>query len=71
MDIAPLGGRLLAFWSDTMVHGVLPSQAANEAAYRWALTVWLQTDDPKAIAFDSQVEKRHFGTSAGHRERAG
>ena len=72
VDIAPLGGRLLAFWSDTMVHGVLPSQAACEAEYRWALTIWLHTDDPQAIAFDEAMEARHFaGLQGGHRQLAG
>ena len=70
VDIAPLGGRLLAFWSDTMVHGVLPSQAHDEREYRWALTVWLHTDDLGTIAFDADAEQRHFG-GTDHRGLAG
>ena len=60
VDIAPLGGRLLAFWSDRMVHGVLPSFAVSESSYRWALTVWMQTDEPSAIAIDPEMESKHF-----------
>jgi Rps23 Pro-64 3,4-dihydroxylase Tpa1-like proline 4-hydroxylase len=71
VDIAPLGGRLLCFWSDTMVHGVLPSFAASEAANRWALTVWLQTDEPDAIHFDPEAEGRHFESSASARGQQG
>jgi len=73
-DIAPVGGRLLAFWSDTMVHGVLPSFASEGAdAHRWALTIWLHTDTPEAVRFDSEVEERHFGglRGEGHRFVAG
>ena len=29
VDIAPLGGRLLCFWSDKMVHGSCPSFAVS------------------------------------------
>ena len=65
VDIAPLGGRLLAFWSDSMIHGVLPSHAASEAEHRWALTVWLHTDDPASISFDPDAEARHFGAARG------
>ena len=43
-----------------MIHGVLPSFAASESAHRWALTVWLQTDDPSAISVDPEAEGRHF-----------
>ena len=60
VDIAPLGGRLLCFWSDRMVHGVLPSFASSASHNRWALTVWLHTDDPSAINVDPEAEARHF-----------
>jgi len=60
VDIAPLGGRLLCFWADRMVHGVQPSYAASAAAHRWALTVWLHTEDPSAIEKDDDDEARHF-----------
>ena len=62
VDIAPIGGRLLAFWSDTMVHAVQPSFAspADDASHRWALTVWMHTDDARSIAHDPEAEARHF-----------
>ena len=63
VDIAPLGGRLLCFWSDKMVHGVLPSFASTASQNRWALTVWLQSDDPSAISVDPEAEARHFVSS--------
>ena len=72
VDIAPLGGRLLAFWSDTMIHGVTESHASGEAEYRWALTVWLHTEDQAAITFDAEAEERHFGAGGtSHRALAG
>ena len=72
VDIAPLGGRLLAFWSDAMVHGVLPSFAPTDDAQRWALTIWLHTEDPAAIQFDAAMEEAHFlATNGGHRALAG
>ena len=71
VDIAPLGGRLLVFWSDTMVHGVLPSQAQSDKDFRWALTVWVHTEDLSTIAFDADAERRHFSGTHGHRQLAG
>ena len=74
VDVAPLGGRLLAFWSDTQIHGVLPSHNAEASAdaHRWALTVWLHAEDPEAIVFDAEAEERHFGReSTLHRALAG
>lgn len=73
VDIAPIGGRLLAFWSDTKVHGVQPSYSASgEASHRWALTVWLHTDDLASIEFDPEMEAAHFaGLQAGQRHLAG
>ena len=41
VDIAPLGGRLVCFWCESLTHGVTPSYAPTIAAHRWALTVWL------------------------------
>ena len=65
VDLAPHGGRLLAFWADEMVHGVNPSQAAGgEHEHRWALTVWLQALDREAIRFDAACEQRHFSSAA-------
>ena len=67
VDLPPLGGRLLVFWADEMVHAVNPSQASGgEDEHRWALTVWFQATDPQGISFDAEMEQRHFadaGTS--------
>ena len=40
LDIAPLGGRLLAFWSDTIPHAVSSVYAPSVNSYRWAFTIW-------------------------------
>ncbi|KAL1525934.1 hypothetical protein AB1Y20_020760 [Prymnesium parvum] len=60
VDIEPLGGRLVLFWSDIMVHSVCESFAFSEADHRWALTVWLHTTDASLIKFDDRMEARHF-----------
>ena len=61
VDIAPMGGRLLAFWADEMVHAVRPSEApGGDDDHRWALTVWLQATEREAIHFDAAAEARHF-----------
>ena len=39
--------------------------AASEAEHRWALRVWLHTDDPASISFDPDAEARHFGAARG------
>lgn len=69
VDIEPLGGRLVLFWSDVMVHSVCESSASSEAEYRWALTVWLHTTDVRLIQFDEALEAIHFpgmsGSSSG------
>mmetsp|Transcript_28994 Transcript_28994/g.64850 ORF Transcript_28994/g.64850 Transcript_28994/m.64850 type:complete len:337 (+) Transcript_28994:78-1088(+) len=55
-DFAPLGDRLLGFWSDQLVHSVLPSWAPRGSEdHRYALTVWLCVDDPKFIDMQSQA----------------
>ena len=60
-DIPPVGGRLLAFWSDVRVHSVCPSFApAGAEQHRWALTVWLHTADPAAVSSDAALEALHF-----------
>lgn len=64
VDIAPLGGRLLAFWADEMVHAVNPSEApGGEDEHRWALTCWLQATEPEQIRFDAASELRHFSSA--------
>jgi Rps23 Pro-64 3,4-dihydroxylase Tpa1-like proline 4-hydroxylase len=53
INLTPEGGRLVAFWSDEIPHQVLPTApnaAANDANYdRYALTVWIPTDNVTAI----------------------
>ena len=59
LDIAPIGDRLIGFWSDRLVHEVRPSQAPRgHQDYRYALTVWLCVDDPAYIEIGA--EKGHF-----------
>lgn len=68
VDIEPLGGRLVLFWSDVMVHSVCESFSSRETDYRWALTVWFHTTDVNLIEFDEELEATHFpglGASAG------
>jgi hypothetical protein len=61
VDIAPVGGSLLVFWADEMVHAVNPSHAlGGDEEHRWALTIWLQATDLQAIRFDAATEERHF-----------
>jgi SM-20-related protein len=63
VDIEPLGGRLLCFWSDTLVHSVCESFASGGAAeHRWALTVWVHAAREGDIVFDGEAEQRHFGS---------
>jgi len=60
-DVEPIANRLLCFWSDRLVHSVEPSHApGGEADHRYALTVWLTSRTPNAIARDDKEIKRHF-----------
>eukprot|EP00746_Dinoflagellata_sp_MGD_P035125 gnl/MRDRNA2_/MRDRNA2_18395_c0_seq1.p1 gnl/MRDRNA2_/MRDRNA2_18395_c0~~gnl/MRDRNA2_/MRDRNA2_18395_c0_seq1.p1 ORF type:complete len:515 (+),score=55.14 gnl/MRDRNA2_/MRDRNA2_18395_c0_seq1:129-1673(+) len=45
VDIPPLGGRLLIFWSDKMPHCVLPTYALSAESHRWAFTIWFPSDN--------------------------
>ena len=53
IDLTPEGGRLVAFWSDEMPHQVLPTAPnanAEDSNYdRYALTVWIPTENVSAI----------------------
>ena len=60
-EIEPLGDRLLVFFSDSLVHAVAPSYAANSDEYRYALTVWLLTNDVNNIIINEDFVKSHFG----------
>ena len=42
-EVAPAPGTFVCFWSDRLVHDVSAVTRLDEA--RWALTVWLCTDD--------------------------
>ena len=48
VDLTPLGGRLLLFWSDEIPHEVLPTapngRPDDVSLDRYALTVWIPTD---------------------------
>jgi len=49
-DIAPVGDRLLVFWSDRLEHSVLESFAPHgESDYRYAFTIWIATTDTSTI----------------------
>mmetsp|Transcript_8641 Transcript_8641/g.18986 ORF Transcript_8641/g.18986 Transcript_8641/m.18986 type:complete len:268 (+) Transcript_8641:114-917(+) len=60
VDVEPVADRLLVFWSDVLVHSVLPSEAKDAAEHRYALTLWLTCDGPQYIEKDSAQVKRHF-----------
>ena len=64
IDIAPIGGRLFAFWSDQLIHSVTPSFAPQgRSENRFALTVWLRTASPSAIVRNWPEIEEHFGIS--------
>ena len=49
-DIAPIGDRLLVFWSDRLEHSVQPSFAQRgDVDHRYAMTVWIATTDATSI----------------------
>ena len=62
VDLSPVGGRMLLFWSDEIPHEVLPTtfdQSANDKtgegddtyseSDRYALTVWIPTDNRSVL----------------------
>ena len=49
-DLLPAGDRLLVFWSDIMVHEVLPSLSEDADDRRYTFTIWFSSDNPRAIA---------------------
>ena len=49
-DIAPVGNRLVLFWSDLIVHEVLPSWSQDQHAHRYTFTMWLSAENFKTIA---------------------
>ena len=59
-DVKPIGDRLLVFWSDRLVHSVRKSFAPEgNTDHRYALTVWLTTEDPGVI-YDGEDVRQHF-----------
>ncbi|KAJ1426709.1 2OG-Fe(II) oxygenase superfamily-domain-containing protein [Ochromonadaceae sp. CCMP2298] len=62
VDIEPMADRLLVFWSDRLVHSVLPSESPRgKEDHRYALTLWLTSTSPAAIARDDAEVRKHFG----------
>lgn len=48
-DVAPVGDRLLVFWSDILVHEVLPSFADSDDEHRYTFTVWFVTHNAATL----------------------
>ena len=57
-EVAPAPGTFVCFWSDRLVHDVSAVTRLDEA--RWALTVWLCTDDDVVEATPDGVLKAHW-----------
>lgn len=57
VDLSPIGGRLLMFWSDEIPHEVLataPNGAKDDASLdRYALTVWIPTNNVSKLHNES------------------
>ena len=64
VDLAPLGGRLLLFWSDEIPHEVLPTAPGGRpddaTLDRYALTVWIPTDSAATAIHSSRSRFRHL-----------
>ena len=62
IDIEPKGGRMICFFSDSLVHAVMPTTIESEADHRYALTVWLPTAKGVSdIEEDKVKEEYHWG----------
>ena len=57
-EVAPAPGTFVCFWSDRLVHDVSEVTRLDEA--RWALTVWLCTDDDVVEATPDEVLAAHW-----------
>lgn len=59
LDLTPMGGRMVMFWSDEIPHEVLACKPdSTDPRYdRYALTIWIPDLDPKNI----QSEQSKFG----------
>ena len=65
VDVVPKGGRMIVFFSDALVHAVMPSEACKEEEHRYALTVWLPTANGIVdIEENKEREERHWGPSS-------
>ena len=69
IDIEPRGDRLLVFWADRLVHSVTPSYADTDDDKRWALTLWMTTEDANAIVRDDEAVKAHFSPDANGKDQ--
>lgn len=53
LDLSPIGGRLLVFWSDEIPHEVLPTSLiecpTHKTKDRYALTIWIPTSDEACL----------------------
>ena len=55
LDLSPIGGRLLVFWSDEIPHEVLPTSSLESPTCekhekdRYALTIWIPTSDATCL----------------------
>lgn len=58
--IEPIADTLLVFWSDKVIHSVLPNTVLNELDHRYAITVWLETENYAAVAKDADDIQKYF-----------
>ena len=65
-DVAPMGGRLLLFWSDQVVHEVLENLGDPQTSknHRYALTIWMVSENSQGICDEnhplSSHKREHF-----------
>ena len=48
-ELMPSGDRLVLFWSDLVVHEVLPCFETQPHGHRYTFTLWLTSDNPLVI----------------------
>mmetsp|Transcript_19160 Transcript_19160/g.39398 ORF Transcript_19160/g.39398 Transcript_19160/m.39398 type:complete len:518 (+) Transcript_19160:115-1668(+) len=65
VDLSPVGGRLLVFWSDEIPHEVLPTSSSLQSMPpnsadkdRYALTLWIPTSNVDALHNESSKFSR-------------
>jgi len=63
-ELLPHGDRLLLFWSDLLVHQVMPCYEQAAHGHRFTFTMWFASDNPLAIANRSDplyaLRERHY-----------